>query len=83
MSRLEEKMARAKEQAAEKLPDHALEVSTAHTKELEREGLADRAVGKGDRAPDFRLPSTDGGELSLSELRARGPVILSFYRGRW
>lgn len=83
MPRLEEKMARAKEQAADQLPDHALEVSGAHTEELVQEGLAERAVGVGDRAPEFRLPSTEGGELSLSELRGRGPVILSFYRGRW
>jgi thioredoxin-dependent peroxiredoxin len=32
----------------------------------------------GDKAPDFNLPSTDGGSISLSGLRGQ-PVILMFY----
>jgi len=32
----------------------------------------------GDQAPDFTLPSTQG-EISLSELFARGKVLLAFY----
>lgn len=57
MPRLEEKVARAKEQAADQLPDHALEVSGAHTEELVQEGLAERAVGVGDRAGVVRWAS--------------------------
>jgi peroxiredoxin Q/BCP len=33
----------------------------------------------GDRAPDFTLPDTDGKPVKLSELLAKGPVILAFY----
>jgi len=32
----------------------------------------------GDQAPDFRLPTADG-EIKLSELTARGKVLLAFY----
>jgi peroxiredoxin Q/BCP len=32
----------------------------------------------GDQAPDFRLPTMDG-EIKLSELTARGKVLLAFY----
>jgi len=32
----------------------------------------------GDPAPDFRLPSIDGGELALADLRADGPLALVF-----
>jgi hypothetical protein len=83
MARLEEKMERVSEGAAEQLPDEALEVMDAHTRELVEAGRAGDAVGEGDRAPDFELPSTEGGTIRLSEAAARGPVILSFYRGRW
>lgn len=38
----------------------------------------------GDQAPRFSLPTSDGGEVVLDELLARGkPVVLVFYRGFW
>jgi peroxiredoxin Q/BCP len=33
----------------------------------------------GDKAPDFTLPDTEGKPVTLSQLLARGPVILAFY----
>jgi peroxiredoxin len=46
-------------------------------------GIMDRIVRVGQPAPDFTLPNAAGTPVSLAELRARGPVVLSFYRGRW
>lgn len=37
----------------------------------------------GQQAPDFSVLSTTGEVVVLSEKLARGPVILSFYRGGW
>ena len=44
-------------------------------------GLASgaRAVEVGDKAPDFRLPSTNGVDISLSEFRGKTWVFLEFY----
>ena len=53
------------------------------TGDLKASRLAERAVAEGREAPDFRLESSAGGEVSLSELRARGPVVLTFFRGHW
>lgn len=83
MPRLEEKLRVARERASEKMPDHALEILGSHGRELRESGRADDATGEGDPAPDFRLPSSAGGDVQLSELLARGPVVLNFYRGRW
>jgi hypothetical protein len=33
----------------------------------------------GDRAPDFTLPATTGGEISLSQFRGKKIVLLEFY----
>jgi peroxiredoxin Q/BCP len=33
----------------------------------------------GDQAPDFDLPTQDGGRLKLSDELAKGPVVLFFY----
>jgi peroxiredoxin len=51
--------------------------------ELAVSGIAQRALKAGDRAPDFRLPDARGGYVSLRDLLAKGPVVLSFYRGGW
>ena len=39
-----------------------------------------RRLGRGDIAPDFRLKRLGGGEISLQEILARGPVLLAFYK---
>lgn len=51
--------------------------------ELAADGMADRAVQAGESAPDFTLRNARGEAVSLSALLARGPVVLSFYRGGW
>lgn len=37
------------------------------------------AVEVGDKAPDFNLPSTKGGNLKLSDFAGKKHVILQFY----
>ena len=37
------------------------------------------AIEVGDKAPDFSLPSTMGGEISLSQFRGKQLVLLEFY----
>ncbi|MEM7414437.1 MAG: hypothetical protein AAF389_03010 [Gemmatimonadota bacterium] len=37
----------------------------------------------GDRAPLFARPNLDGDLVRLSSLLDRGPVLVSFFRGRW
>lgn len=38
-----------------------------------------RAIGVGDKAPDFELNSSKGGKLKLSDLRGKN-VLINFYR---
>ena len=42
-------------------------------------GLA-TAVDVGEQAPDFTLPSTSGGMISLSQFRGKQLVLLEFHR---
>jgi len=37
----------------------------------------------GAEAPEFHLPSAQGGQLRLSMRTARGPVVVVFYSGGW
>jgi peroxiredoxin len=46
-------------------------------------GQAERALRAGDKAPEFTLEDPDGNSVSSAELLAKGPLVLSFYRGVW
>jgi peroxiredoxin len=37
-------------------------------------------LSSGDLAPGFRLPRLEGGDVSLSDLIATGPILLAFYK---
>lgn len=53
------------------------------TAELVASGQAGRALKAGERAPVFTLANPEGAPVSLQDLLARGPLVLSFYRGVW
>jgi peroxiredoxin len=46
-------------------------------------GVLSQALTVGDSAPEFTLPDAFGNEVSLKALLAKGPVVVSFYRGEW
>ena len=41
------------------------------------------AMQVGDRAPDFKLPATTGGQIRLSDFRGKQLVLLEFYHADW
>ncbi len=53
------------------------------TEDLRRSGLAQRALKVGDLAPTFELAKQDGDLVRSSDLLARGPLVITFFRGHW
>jgi peroxiredoxin len=53
------------------------------TAQLIESGQAQRAKKAGDLAPEFALTDSDGKPVSSRELLAKGPLVVSFYRGVW
>jgi peroxiredoxin len=66
-----------------RVPAEIREAMERAAMELAASGILDRGLKAGDRVPDFRLPEARGGFVRLNELPAKGPVVLSFYRGGW
>ena len=70
----------------ERLPHVPQEILTTFqktTEDLIRSGIAERALHEGAKAPDFSLPNVRGEQVKLSDLLAKGPVVITFYRGGW
>jgi peroxiredoxin len=61
----------------------ALDVMHRATDELIASAQAQRAKKAGDTAPEFTLLDPDGKPVSSRELLAKGPLVISFYRGVW
>jgi hypothetical protein len=80
---LEEKLAEIREMAKTRQPAEVRQVMLKGTEDLRASGIMSRVAKVGGTAPDFTLPNAAGQPVSLAALRARGPVVLSFYRGRW
>ena len=53
------------------------------TAELVASRQTEQSVKVGDRAPSFNLPDAEGNMIDSAKLLARGPLVLTFYRGVW
>ena len=80
---LQEKLDSIREAARTRIPPETRAVMERSVEELRASGIVQRVARVGQPAPEFTLPNADGTPVSLADLRARGPVVLSFYRGRW
>jgi hypothetical protein len=80
---LQAKLDAMREMSKTRIPPEARAVMERSVADLRASGIMNRVARVGQAAPPFTLPSGDGRPVSLAELTARGPVVLSFYRGRW
>ncbi|MCX2181258.1 AhpC/TSA family protein [Streptomyces sp. SKN60] len=83
MSCLNAELRAVHEARGQRIPAEILAVMDRAGAELAASGQAGRALAVGDTAPGFTLASATGGAVSLDELLADGPVVLTFYRGAW
>ena len=68
---------------AKHAPPEVLAGLGAEIKKLAESGIARRALQVGSKAPDFSLPDAHGKPVTLSALLAKGPAVVTFYRGGW
>jgi hypothetical protein len=80
---LQEKLDTIREASRTRIPPDAQAIMRRSIDELRASGIMSRIARVGQPAPEFSLPNAAGRSVGLADLRARGPVVLSFYRGRW
>ncbi len=66
-----------------RIPPEFLTIMHRVTADQRVSGFRERMPQPGQVAPAFDLPDQDGALVSSATMLARGPVVLSFFRGRW
>lgn len=80
---LQEQLDAYRAQFEAKAPKEVLEVMHRVTEDLRSSGILAGTLKTGDKAPDFTLRNAAGQLVSSERLRAEGPLVVSFYRGKW
>ena len=80
---LQEKLDAYRAESLSKRPPHIADAMKRATAELIASGQAERALKVGDRAPAFTLPGPDRKLVASGDLLAKGPLVITFYRGVW
>ncbi len=80
---LKEKLDAIREASAKRIPADKLAIMHAATADQKASGAADHALEVGATLPPFELANQDGETVRSAELLARGPLVLTVYRGVW
>ena len=80
---LEDTLRGIREASAKRIPPERAAVMHRATEELRSSGIMDRVIKVGDKLPEFALPNGYGQQVRSADLLAKGPLVLTFFRGAW
>ncbi len=80
---LQEQLATLKAQNIAALPKQAVDIILNDIKTLSQSGIIEGAPKVGETLKDFRLSNHLGDTRDLAQLRQKGAVVVTFYRGGW
>ena len=83
MSTLKERLDTIRSGFEKQAPAAALAVMHRATDDLRTSGIMDGVPKEGATLPAFALPDTDGNVVRSDDLLANGPLVVTFYRGKW
>ncbi|VFQ42498.1 hypothetical protein [Desulfoluna butyratoxydans] len=81
--KLQDKLHALKQEFEANAPKEALEIMHQATRDLAASHLLDRIPKAGMQAPAFALADASGQRVASQDLLARGPLVITFYRGAW
>jgi hypothetical protein len=80
---LEDTLKGMREASAKRIPSDKAAIMHHATEELRASGIMDRVIKVGDPLPPFALPNAYGREGRSTDFLAKGPLVLTFFRGSW
>ncbi|SCX76090.1 redoxin domain-containing protein [Desulfoluna spongiiphila] len=81
--RLQDKLHGLKQEFEANAPKEALEIMHQATRDLVASDLLDHIPSVGRPAPAFELTDASGNPVDSRKLQAKGPLVVTFYRGAW
>jgi hypothetical protein len=83
MMSLKEKLEATRAASASRRPPDQRAIMQRATDDLRASGILNQVAAVGQMVPTFAAQNYDGRTVSSSELLARGPLVVSFFRGAW
>jgi hypothetical protein len=83
MMSLKEKLEATRAASASRRPPDQRAIMQRATDDLRASGILKEVAAVGQMAPTFAAQNYDGRTVSSRELLARGPLVVSFFRGAW
>ena len=80
---LTEQLNDLKQQLGREIPREILVEIGQFVQGLVQSGIEKTSCRAGNRIPSFLLPGVFGKPVSSEDILAKGPMVLSFYRGAW
>ena len=80
---LKEKLDAIRDASSKRIPPDRQAIMHRATLDLRASGILDRIVKVGQPMPAFTGQAHDGRTIGSGDLLARGPLVLSFFRGHW
>jgi len=80
---LAEQLDKIRAGGAKRIPEDTRAVMAAATQALRDSNLVGRALKSGDRLPAFASENAQGTVVRSDELLAKGPMVLTVFRGVW
>ena len=80
---LTEQLNDLKQQLGREIPRDILVEIGQFVQGLVQSGIAKTSCQAGDKVPSFILPNVSGKMVAAEDILAKGPMVLSFYRGAW
>ena len=83
MARLQDRLDAIRKGGEKQAPPQALEIMHRATRDLAEAVASNPGPGAGAEAPPFRLPDQDGNPVDSTDLLAKGPLVVTLFRGHW
>ncbi len=83
MTTLKERLGRIRESFSKQAPDAAKAIMHRSTADLQASGILDLVPKAGSPLQHFELPDDQGQMVRSEDLLAKGPLVVTVYRGVW